>query len=75
VLYIYNVLFIGKQGAKNIVFKHLNIKENEAKKIDISFDYESGLWEYNVEFIYNNLEYDYIIDAKNGDIILHQIDK
>jgi len=76
VLFItYNVMFIGKKEVKKIVLNDLNIKETDVRKMNVDFEFENGSFEYKVEFIYNNLEYEYVIDAKNGDIIIHGIDR
>lgn len=72
---LYNVMFISKDEVKNIVLEHANITENDIKRWNVELGMENGNWEYDVEYIYNNEEYNYEIDAKTGEIIIYGIDK
>lgn len=72
---LYNVMFIGKNEVKKIVLEDANLIENNIKKWNVEFNYEDGSWIYDVEYVYDNIEYNYEIDAKNGDIIIYGIDR
>lgn len=72
---VYNTAFIGKDKAKEIVFKDLNITSKDVKRLEVDFDREGSDFEYTIDFIYDGKEYEYIVDAKTGEIILSEIDK
>ena len=67
-------MFISKDEVKDIVIKHANISKKDAKKWRIDFEYEDGMFLYNVDVVYNNLEYEYEINAKTGEVILYKLD-
>ena len=71
---IYNIVFIGKSEVKEIVVNHAGIEMKDAKKWSIEFEYEDGMFIYEVDVIFNNQEYNYEINAKTGDIILYKLD-
>lgn len=71
---LYNVVFISKNKVKEIVSNYANINVNDVRNWEIELDYDEGHWEYNVEFIYNNLEYNCTLDATNGEIISYELD-
>lgn len=37
-------------------------------------DYDDGIQKYDVEFYYNNMEYNYEIDANTGNIVSYELD-
>ena len=41
----------------------------EANIIKFKLDMDDGRWEYEGEIVYNNIEYDFTIDANTGSII------
>lgn len=57
--------------AKEIVLKHANLEANQVSFIKLEYD---GFEKYDIEFYYNNKEYDYEIDAKSGKIIEYDYD-
>lgn len=65
---------IGKTRALEIVFTDAGIAESDAINVKIAYDYDDGKAEYEIEFIYNNTEYEYDIDAVTGEIIEKDID-
>lgn len=71
---LYNVMFISKKEVKEIVSNYANINANDVRRWEIELDYDDGHWEYNVEFIHNNLEYNYTLDARSGEIITYELD-
>ena len=65
--------YIGRDNAKNIAFNHAGVSEADVVKYKIEMDYDYVLV-YEIEFYYNNVEYDYEINALTGDIIGHERD-
>ena len=61
--------YIGKEKAKQIALKDAKIDGKSVKGLNIEFDADDGTLVYEVEFKYGNKEYDYEINAKNGNII------
>ena len=41
---------------------------------EVELDYENGSWIYEVSFEKNNTDYEYIINALNGEILFSEID-
>lgn len=65
--------YIGRDNAKNIAFNHAGVSEADVVKYKIEMDYDYVLV-YEIEFYYNNIEYDYEINALTGDIIEYDRD-
>lgn len=61
--------YIGKEKAKEIALNHAEVLPAEISRIEVELDYDDGKLVYEVDFRHNNIEYDYEIDAKTGDII------
>ena len=59
--------YIGKEKAKDIALNHAKV--TNPQKLEIEFDADDGMIVYDVEFETNSYEYDYEIDAVNGNII------
>lgn len=57
--------FIGETKAKEIALKHANVTNPQNLRVEL--DREDN--EYSIEFTSNNIEYEYEINAKNGNII------
>ena len=67
-LFIYvKVTFISKDEARRLLSEHINITENDIYFENVDFELEHG--QYEVEFYYNNEEYEAKIDAKEGIVI------
>ncbi len=62
-------LYIGRDEALHIASIHAGITADTINRPEIEMDYEHGLMVYEVEFNCNGLEYDYEINALNGEII------
>ena len=67
-------MFISKSEVKDIVISHANIQSNDVKKWSIEFKYEDGMFIYEVDAVFNNQEYEYEINARNGEVILYKLD-
>lgn len=59
---------IGEAKARSIALQHAGVTEANAFFVRVYLDYEQGKAVYNVEFYSGNTEYDYEIDAANGQI-------
>ncbi len=60
---------IGLGKALSIALGHLGVTENQVAKLEIEQEREDGKWIYEVEFVYDNKEYEYEIDAVSGQIL------
>ena len=61
--------YISKDEALQIVFKDLNIKQNDVLDLSSELEYKYGTQVYEIDFKYNRYEYDYYVDAKTGKIV------
>ena len=59
--------YISSSKARKIALNHAGATSNTATRIHVELDREDN--EYQVEFIYNNREYDYEINATTGKIL------
>lgn len=59
--------YIGKDKALEIALSDASVSDPTWSEVEM--DYDDGLMVYEVEFTYNNREYDYEINATTGDII------
>ncbi len=59
--------YISSSKARQIALNHAGATSNTATRIHVELDREDN--EYQVEFIYNNREYDYEINATTGKIL------
>lgn len=67
--------YIGKEAALEAALAHAKISKSEARKTDIEIDYEYGCMVYEVEFEVGTTEYEYDINANDGDILWYEIDR
>lgn len=65
---------ISSDEAKQIALQHANLSDNQVTFIKVSQDYDDGIHIYEVEFHYNNREYNYDINAINGTILSYEQD-
>lgn len=65
---------ITEEQAKEIGLKHAGLSEAEVVFARVNLDRENGRKVYDVEFHKDSAEYDYEIDAKNGDILSYDYD-
>ena len=61
--------YIGKDKALEIAYSDAGVNSSDVTRSKVEMDYDDGLMVYEVEFIHNNREYDYEINATNGTII------
>lgn len=69
-----NEKYISADEAKTIALKHAKVKKGDAVFENVKKELEDGIVVYEIDFICNNKEYEYEIDAKKGTIIKHDID-
>ncbi len=50
------------------------MSEAEASALRVRFEFDDGRFQYEVDFYNNGTEYEYLIQAKNGEIIARDID-
>ena len=61
---------IGKDKALEIALDHAGVSAEKATATKVEYDKEDG--EYDVEFRYNNYEYDYSIHVTTGKVLTHE---
>ena len=60
---------IGREAALKSVFENAAIKEKDVRDIDCELEKENGKIVYEIDFEYKGYEYEYDVDALNGDIL------
>ena len=60
---------IGANAAKAAALKHAGLRENQVTNLRTKKDYDDGHIEYDVDFIYNNTEYEYTIHGATGMVL------
>ncbi len=65
---------ISKDKAKEIALKHAGLTEAEITRYKSELDLERDVLVYEIEFDSGNYEYDYEINASNGEIIKSEKD-
>ena len=61
--------YIGVEKAKEAAFAHAGLSASSVTMGEVDFDYEDGRMAYELEFYANGIEYEYDIDASNGQVI------
>ena len=67
--------YIGKVKAKEIALANAGVKEADARKLRVEFEYDDGVAKYDVDFHFNKYDYDYEIDALTGNILKAEKDR
>lgn len=65
---------IGEEVARATAVEHAGLTESDVTFIKVQQDRDDGRTVYDVEFYYDNTEYDYEIDAATGEIISYDRD-
>ena len=60
---------ISESEAKEIVLKHAGLKEADVKFTKFNEDMDDGVWQYEIEFVSGETEYDYEINMETGEIL------
>lgn len=66
--------YIGRDAALEKALVHAGVTASDAKRIHVEFDSDDGLMIYEIEFETTDLEYDYDINARTGDVIRHEFE-
>ena len=61
--------YIGREKAKETALSHAGVKEADVRELDVEMDYEYKVMVYEVDFASGEYEYDYVIDAKSGEVL------
>ncbi len=61
--------YIGEDKALQIALDDLGASESELTELETELDFEHKLMVYEIEFVYNGMEYEYEINAVTGDIL------
>lgn len=67
--------YIGVDKAKSIALKNAGVSSSAATFTKAKLDRDDGVYEYEIEFIANGMEYEYNIDATTGDILDWECDQ
>lgn len=60
--------------AKIVALKDAGLSETEASALRTRLEFDDGRFQYEVDFYCNGTEYEYLIQAKNGEIIARDIE-
>ena len=60
--------------AKEIALNHAGLAANQVSFVKAEKDMDDGIVKYDIEFYYNNREYNYEINANNGSIMSYEQD-
>lgn len=63
---------ISAERAKEIALSHAGLTSNQVTFKRTEIDFDDGIQKYEVEFNYNNREYDYEIDANTGKVLSYE---
>lgn len=67
--------YISNDKAKQLVLEHAKLDETNVRWHKVELDIDYNIKTYEIEFFYNNLEYEYEVDAINGSILKYEIDR
>ena len=61
--------YIGAEKAKSVALAHVGVNQSQVTRLRCELEKDDGRWEYQVEFCYGTMEYEYEIDAYTGAIL------
>ena len=61
--------YIGAEKAKSVALAHAGVSQSQVTRLRCELEKDDGRWEYQVEFCYGTMEYEYEIDAYTGAIL------
>lgn len=65
---------ISEKDAKDIVLKHAGLKEQDVEFTKFEKDKDDGVWQYEIEFVSGEKEYEYDVRMSDGKILDYDID-
>ena len=66
--------YIGEARAKEIALHHAGYAETDVTELETDFDFDDGMYLYEVEFTYGKSDYEYELIASTGEIYSLEID-
>ena len=66
--------FVGKSAAKSVALQDAGLEEADVSALRARLDFDDGRFQYEVDFYCDGVEYDYAIQAGDGDIISRDIE-
>lgn len=69
-----NTKYIGIDKAKSLALSNAGVKSSDATFTKAKLEKDDGVWLYEIEFISGSNEYEYEINALNGNVISHDMD-
>ncbi len=63
---------ISREDALKAALEHAGVKQSDARAIEVEYDGDDRVKHYDVEFRYEQFEYEYEINAENGKVIKHE---
>ena len=69
-----NTVDISLDKAKEIALSHAGLTSSQVTFKRTELDFDNGIQKYDIEFCYDGKEYDYEINANNGEIIKYDYD-
>ena len=67
-------MLIGRDKAGEIALKDAGLNASEILSLRTDLEFDDGHFQYEVEFFNKGTEYEYIIHARNGNILARDID-
>ena len=64
-----NENYISKENALKTALDHAKINQNDIRNVEVELDYKYNQTVYEVTFDYKQYEYEYYINAENGNIL------
>ena len=65
---------ISKSKAKSTALNHAGVKAADISRYEIELEKDDGIWKYEISFNKGFVEYEYTINAENGNILHHDKD-
>lgn len=65
---------IGMEKAKSIALSHAGLSGNQTRFTKAKLDYDDGRWEYEMEFISGEMEYEITVDAYSGAVLDYEVE-
>lgn len=65
---------ISEKEAKAIVLKHAGMKEKDVEFTKFKKDKDDGVWQYEIEFVSGDKEYEYDVRMSDGKILEYNVE-
>ncbi len=66
---------ISEEEAKTAALNYANLSPDQATCTKLELDYDDGVAEYEIEYIADGIEYDFKVNASNGEILEMEMDR